>query len=796
MINLQITHSPLGLEHPYQQEPFERFPRQPISGLPTRLGAAIQSDTVPDRVQVEWYWKDQSIQTISARPVDTNLWQAELPAGVTGQEMHYRFSASVSAQTTFSDWFGYTVHGFHPVGTPRSYQLRSEGFSIQFSATPWTPASQLHITWNDSNHLQCSFDVHASESGWRPVEDKQDIQVEIGQEKYALSVSFQPFSITLKRGDQSTILSMLTLPVLETDGKGTCSQIHLSFASSADEGFYGFGERYNALNQRGNRLDILVYEQYKNQELRTYMPIPFFLSSNGYAFRINDPVVAHFDLCQKQAGQWTVEAEFNRDDKFCFDIWTHPTPARNLQAYLNSTSPAKLPPDWVFGPWMSSNEWNSQAEVMKQADLTRDLDIPATVLVIEAWSDEATFYIWNGAKYEPKPGDQVFKYSDFSFDSHGLWPNPKAMVEELHRRGIKLILWQIPTLKKMDEPHTQNSLDEAAMLEKGYHLKYADGTPYKVRPFWFHDSLLLDPSNPQGVDWWLNKRAYLLDELQVDGFKTDGGEHLWGEDVVFHNGMRGHEGMNAYPDLYIGAYHRFTNQHRGNNGVTFSRAGFSSAQAFPCHWAGDENSTWTAYQSAIRAGLNAGLAGIFFWGWDIAGFSKEIPSAELYLRSTAMAAFCPVMQYHSEFHNHDIPSHDRTPWNIAACTGHPEVVDIYRKFAKLRMRLMPYITAEARWSAEHATPLMRPLFMDWPEDPVVWNLDDQYLFGRDLLVAPVTVENASTRRLYLPAGQWKCIWKGEVRDGNCWITVPAPLDQIPVFQRLEPQNKDLAALLA
>jgi alpha-D-xyloside xylohydrolase len=241
--------------------------------------------------------------------------------------------------------------------------------------------------------------------------------------------------------------------------------------------------------------------------------------------------------------------------------------------------------------------------------------------------------------------------------------------------------------------------------------------------------------------------------------------------------------MNAYPDLYIGAYHRFANLHRDNQAVTFSRAGFSQAPAFPCHWAGDENSTWPAFRASIRAGINAGLCGVVFWGWDIAGFSKELPSAELFLRATAMAVFCPIMQYHSEFHNHDLPSHDRTPWNMAETTGRPEVLDLYRRFAHLRMSLLPYIQAEAEWSAAQAEPMMRAMFLEAPDDPVTWTLEDQYMFGRGLLIAPIVEEGQSTRKVYLPAGEWIDFWTGQEHAGPAWVEVSADLDRIPVFKK-------------
>src|SRR6185369_138916 len=152
------------------------------------------------------------------------------------------------------------------------------------------------------------------------------------------------------------------------------------------------------------------------------------------------------------------------------------------------------------------------------------------------------------------------------------------------------------------------------------------------------------------------------------------------------------------------------------------------AQRSPAHWAGDENSTWEAFRHSILAGLSAGISGIPFWGWDIGGFSGEIPSAELYMQATAMAAFCPIMQYHAEFNEHRMPRRDRTPWNMQERTGNPNVIQTYRFYANVRMSLMPYLIAEAQHSAETGEPMMRALPLAYPDDSACREYPYQYLF--------------------------------------------------------------------
>ncbi len=192
----------------------------------------------------------------------------------------------------------------------------------------------------------------------------------------------------------------------------------------------------------------------------------------------------------------------------------------------------------------------------------------------------------------------------------------------------------------------------------------------------------------------------------------------------------------------------------------------------------------------MNAGLSAAASGIVYWGWDIAGFSGEIPSAELYLRATQAAAFVPIMQYHSEFNHHRTPSRDRTPWNIAERTGDARVLPVFRAYAQLRERLVPYLTAAAAESIATDRPLMRPLFFEWPDDPEVWRADVEWLLGDDILVAPVLAPGVEERDVYLPAGEWIDVWTGQRHAGGRTITAAAPIVRIPVYTR----DPDLLAL--
>lgn len=547
-------------------------------------------------------------------------------------------------------------------------------------------------------------------------------------------------------------------------------------AAVKEEGFYGFGERYNHINQRGNLVDVYVYNQYKDQGIKTYFPMPYFLSSEGYGLHLPTNCYTTFDMCRTYEKSYLIETQMQDFQMNCFIG----NPKEVIMQFSNMTGKPERIPEWAFGPWMSSNNWDSEAEVRKQVELTKQHDIPSTVLVIEAWSDEATYYIFNDAVYKENNGEKAFGYEDFHFPEWGRWPDPKGMVSYLHENGLKCILWQIPIIKYINSlHHLQKDKDEAYAIEHGYCVKKKDGTPYRMPEGWFTDSLLFDYTSGEASKWWFEKRDYLVKDIKVDGFKTDGGEFVFGDELQFFDGNTGKEMRNEYPNLYINKYYEYIKKER--DGIVFSRAGFTGAAKSPAHWAGDEKSTFSAFKRNLCAGINAGISGVPFWGWDLAGFSGEIPSAELFVRSTAMAAFCPIMQYHAESKAEF--NQDRTPWNIAERRNAPWVIDDYRYYAKLRMALIPYIMEQAEISVETGIPLMRAMLIEFPEDRKCRDIFDQYLFGSDLLIAPVVEEGKMERKVYVPEGMWINIFDKKEYVGNREYVMEADIHEIIVLQR-------------
>ena len=545
-------------------------------------------------------------------------------------------------------------------------------------------------------------------------------------------------------------------------------------------GAYGMGERFDALNQKGRRVFNRVEEHFCFQGEHTYCPAPFFWTDTGFGLYVQTDYETIFDFREA-----SILVSCPEDAAVFFFTGS---PGRIIREYQALFGPAKLPPKWAFAPWISANHWSSQAHVEEQLRLLEQHSFPASALVVEAWSDEATFYIFNGAAYTPAPGGQPLRYEDFDF-SNSPWPNPAEMIRKLHAAGLHLILWQIPAYKKQGPGETQNAqndLDRADAIARRLCVHNADGTPYTIpEGNWFDGSMVPDFTNPETTESWFAKRRYLLD-IGVDGFKTDGGEFIYSPDVVFHDGSTGLGGKNRYSQSYTAAYTAFLRE----NHVLFSRAGYAGQHTTPIHWAGDQQSQNSELRGALTAGLSAAMTGIPFWGFDIGGFAGPLPTPELYHRATQLACFCPVMQWHSEPDGGQFRAlmpggegnNERSPWNIARLADDGAYLESIRFWHRLRMNLLPYFYSAALDCAADGSPMLRPLAYDWPEDANASAVEDEFLLGESLLVAPVLDENAFTRRVYFPAGEWIPLFGGDALRGGAWREV-ACKNCIPVYLR-------------
>lgn len=547
------------------------------------------------------------------------------------------------------------------------------------------------------------------------------------------------------------------------------------------QAIFGLGERFNSVNHKGQTYVNHVEEQFCNQKNKTYFPLPFFYTDCYWGIFIETPYKLAYD--------------FGDEISITFEASIYPVtlhvfvgePFDIIRAFINTTGEPQCPPKWAFGPWISGHRWNSHKLVEEQLSALKQHKIPATAMVLEQWSDEATFYVFNQAKYAPK--NEPFRYDDFTFDPEGPWPDPKGMIEKIHADGLKLLLWQCPVIKKLGDeetPNRQHAIDEEEAIAKGYIPIMPDGTPYTIPSgHWFPGSMIPDFTNTEAKKWWFDQRQYLLD-IGVDGFKTDGGEFIYNDNCQFHNGLSGQSMVNQYALEYVKAYTEFC----GTERTLFSRAGYIGQQQYPIQWAGDQESTWSELRSVLNAGLSVASSGQLFWGFDIGGFSGELPTVELYKRAVQLATFTPIMQLHSEPIGGQFSGmrptkkfvNDRTPWNMASYYEDDRLIEETRFYFNTRMNLLPTIYCEAKKAVKSKTPLMQHGQMLYPDDPNFVEIHDQYFF-MNMLIAPVLHQAQTKRRVYFPLGEWFGLFDGKAIQGGQWHTFDVHENEILAFVR-------------
>ncbi|QNK81601.1 TIM-barrel domain-containing protein [Nakamurella sp. PAMC28650] len=734
-----IRHRPYGSEHPYAATPDQRTPTIPEIGQQVTLGVLAAANVTA----VTCLWTEQhpdGTTTTTELPLSPHLPEATALAEHTGGDGHLATAQAQSDQQGGHPW---QVNS-PPIGDHVRYSYRFRSVN-EHGATRQSRSHTIEPVQWSPQALGSTLSIDTD----RLIDDS------ISWRRSVNGVDRVRFALRLEPGERVV----------------------------------GFGERFDRLDQRGHALDAVVFEQYKSQGAhgRTYLPMPFahIISDHGpgWGFHVRTSRRSWYDVGASDPDRLIIEVELAGTQAAQLNVAIYRgSPAEVLNTFLTEVGRPEELPAWVFRLWASGNEWNTQDLVMARMDSHRQHDIPVGAVVIEAWSDEEGITIFRDATYAVNGDGKAHIGSDFTY--HGAWPDPAAMIAELHTRGIKVILWQIPLQKMRPHPKGQARADADAMINNHHAVLEADGRPYRNRGWWFPQALMPDLSVQPTRDWWTEKRRYLLTDLDVDGFKTDGGEHAWGHDLQYADGRRGDEGNNLFPVHYARAFGDLLRS-AGKAPVTFSRAGFTGTQAHGIVWAGDENSTWEAFRSSITAGLTASACGILYWGWDLAGFSGPLPDPELYLRAAAAATFMPIMQYHSEFNHHRPPLRDRTPWHIQNTSGDERVLPVFRQFAHLRDALVPYLAEQARQSTNTARPLMRALFFDHPDDPTIWQHPHQYLLGDDLIVNPVTAPDQAEWTTYLPAGQWVDIWTGETIPGLAPHTRKVPITEIPVYCRAD-----------
>ncbi|MGD9101424.1 MAG: glycoside hydrolase family 31 protein, partial [Anaerolineae bacterium] len=793
-----VWHAPYGIDDYYSTEPTERYPRDPVAGETVYIKLTTWPIESGQWAWIEWTKNGVSQTAVNAswkyNSGNNSYWEANMGSFSQGDVINYTVKANRYGSNTKSIGpFEFTVTGWDYLSQVTGYIDVGSGDYVELdgvdSGGALTPTLGISFPSPDVFRMQVAPTgtsiTATSASAYTVVTSTSHITISTSALK--LGIQKNPYRMTVYDSDGTEVIKEYDSATFRnigwlSDGESKIAKIEQHYVTPSTESFHGFGERFNDFDKRGKDVPIYVYNEYLDQQDRTYMPIPFFISSEGYGIFLDTTYFSIFNLATYYSDMYgfTADTGMREDAVFDYYFMRDEDPKGVIDKFTDLSGKPQLPPKWALGLWMSANAWDKESEVRLEANRTVTYSIPHTAMIIEAWSDEATFYIFNDASYTPVSGGSNLQYNDFTFG--GKWPDPKDMVSDLHDLGIRVLLWQVPVEKYMSSPPTQLSNDESYMISEGYAVGDGSGGQYRIPSnYWFGNSLLLDFTNPDAEDWWLEKREYLLDDIGIDGFKTDGGEHLWGRWTTFYDGRKGDEMRNAYPGEYIRAYHDYADLKKKYDAATFSRAGTAGAQAWPLYWAGDEASTYDGFRASVQAGLNAGMSGVPFWSWDMAGFSGDVPTADLYIRSAQMSAFAPLMQYHSEASGDPNPSRDRTPWNIEWRTSDSNVMSDFRKYANIRMNILPYVYSEGYEASQTGAPLMRAMMLEYPDDETAYDLVYQYMFGSQLLVAPIVSATTYYKDVYLPAGEWVDIWNGGMHSGPKNVNYYAPRDTIPVF---------------
>ncbi len=526
----------------------------------------------------------------------------------------------------------------------------------------------------------------------------------------------------------------------EKDKSGTPVRVFEALSLAPEERLYGFGERFVPLDQRGRRWESWTVDALSTATSRAYKPVPFGLSSRGYGLFINSTACIDFDL----GATSSLSAAFTLDVAE-LDYFIIYGPALNdvLRRYWRLAGTPPLPPRWSFGFWSSRNCYKSRAEVEEIARGYRERGIPCDVIHLDPW--------WMG-------GEQ--NWCNLTWDA-AAFPEPIEMIRQLRNQGFRLCLWENPYVPQASELYIEGAAN-------GYFVRDAQGEPYLI-PGWTEGRYALavvDFTNPDAVAWWQEKHRALL-ALGIATFKTDFGESA-PADGHYHDGTPGGLAHNLYPLLYNRAVFEMVDAHSGGQGLVWSRATTAGGQRFPVHWGGDSRTTFDHMAASLRGGLNFILSGFAYWSHDIGGYCQASNPA-LYARWAQFGLFSSHARAHGES--------PREPWAFGQ-----EIEAIFRKYAALRYRLLPYIYSCAASTATTGRPLMRPLLLDFQDDPATYTLDLQYLFGDAFLVAPV-FDDVADVPVYLPRGRWVDYWTKQTYAGPGWIAVHAPLDTLPLFVR-------------
>lgn len=502
-------------------------------------------------------------------------------------------------------------------------------------------------------------------------------------------------------------------------GSDNARRINPVFTLTADEMIFGCGESATGLNKVGQKVNLFVTDPQGPETDQMYKPIPFFMSNRGYGMFMHTSAPVTCDFGATYIG---LNKMFMGDENLDLFVFFG-EPKDILDEYTDLVGKPGMPPLWSFGTWMSRITYFSEKEGYDVAANIRKNKYPCDVIHFDTgWFD-------------------VDWQCDYKF-SENRFQNPRQMLKDLKSQGFHVCLWQLPYFTPKNRYFPE-------LIEKNMYVKNGNGElPY--------EDVVLDFSNPETVNWYQNKLAGLLN-IGVSAIKVDFGEAA-PLNGIYASGKSGWYEHNLYPVRYDMAVSEITKKLHNEN-IMWARAAWAGSQRYPLHWGGDAATTNTGMLGTLRAGLSFGLSGFSFWSHDMGGFVKSTPE-DLYCR------WLPFGFLTSHTRAHGAPPTE--PWLYDS----KRVQDVFRKSAEMKYRLMPYVYAQAKECTEKGLPMLRALFVEFPDDPGAWRVDDEYLFGSQILVAPLLESGITGRTVYLPEGKWIDYQTEKVYEGG-WHRIEA-----------------------
>ena len=592
---------------------------------------------------------------------------------------------------------------------------------VRMITTPIVPQDEMQSDPMFSDEFKARWSSISGNNGWTVSENATGVTYKNGNG----SIEIQKYPWRLIIRDVSGKVLTQTRAIIDNDstqvkllpfcfikrGADNSRSINPVFLLSPGERIFGCGESFTQLNKVGQKVHLYVTDPQGPETDGMYKPVPFYFSNRGYGIFMHTSAPVTCDFGASYIG---AQRLFMGDETMDFFIFLG-QPKDILNAYTNVTGKSPMLPLWTFGTWMSRITYFSQEEGLDIAKQLRSHKIPSDVIHFDTG--------WFGVDWQ----------CDYQF-AKDRFPNPVAMLKTMKKDGFHVCLWQLPYFTPKNRYFEE-------IVSNGMHVRNAmGGMPY--------EDAVLDLSNPKTVKWYQEKIGGLIQQ-GVGAIKCDFGEAA-PFNGLYASGKTGFYEHNLYPLRYNMALWNAVKDYSGE-GVIWARSAWAGSQRYPLHWGGDAATNNIGMLGDLRGGLSFGLSGFSFWSHDMGGFVTASPE-DIYRR------WLPFGFLSSHTRAHGAPPTE--PWLISE-----SFTDAFRACAEMKYQLMPYVYAQAKDCSERGLPMVRALFVEYPDDPGAWLVEDEYLFGSQILVAPL-LESGDSRVCYLPRGKWIDYQSGQVYEGG------------------------------